>query len=125
VPIAVAIFAAIAIAGMARLQARVTATPVAVPPTPAQVSERAPVAAASRASVTALRSRLLGTATVEIWGTTTAPTGASVRLRVRAVGGRSVALPDAPVVSGRFYAKTALPAGLSGRRVTIGAHIRS
>jgi hypothetical protein len=128
IPTTFAIVAVIAIAGMAKLAAPNPAgsataplPPVAGAPAPQAMPSQA--AFASSGTVSALRSRFVGRTTVEVWGRTTAPDGAAVRMRVRAAGVPSIGVPEVPAVAGRFYAKVALSPQLHGRAVHISARI--
>lgn len=129
VPILVAIAATILIAVMARSDATDAGT--ARVPLPGGGSagpglhlarpNPPPVIVASSDTVSNLKSRFLGRATIEIWGRTTAPDGSSITLRIKARGGPAASLPDAPAVRGRFYAMARVPPELQGRPVDVSA----
>ena len=125
VPTAAAVVAVLAIGGIERFTTDVIAPgSVAYGPTvgATPASDRAP--AGGGAAITTLRSRLVGRATIEIWGRTTATDGASIRLRVEPVGDSPITLPDVPAVDGRFYAKARVPERIRGGEVNVRAGIR-
>jgi len=122
VPVVVGIVALVAISGMSRLGTPGPVASATGPPPPSiALPSRAGIATAG--SLSNLRSRFVGRATLEVWGRTNAPDGASIRMRVAAPGAASIGVPEVPAVAGRFYAKVALPAELQGRGVNIRARL--
>lgn len=85
---------------------------------PGGTAAAAPASRPTRA-LHGLKSRILDTGAVEVWGRTTLPDGSDVRVTVSAAGGSRIALPSAPSASGRFYVRARLPASWQGRRIKI------
>jgi hypothetical protein len=75
---------------------------------------------APRFAVRSIESRYIGQSLLEVWGRTTAPDGATIRIRAKATG-KTRQLAKAPAVEGRFYARVRVPAALQGRRIRISA----
>jgi hypothetical protein len=127
VPVAAVVVAAIAFAAVARVDTRDITAPGAVAYGPAASHVKSTGASATAAPgegrVTTLQTRFVGSATIEIWGRTTATDGSAIRLRLEPVGTAPVRLPDVPAVAGRFYAKAPLPARLRGRDVNVRASV--
>ena len=128
VPAAAVVVAVLAFAAVARIDTTditapgaVAYAPAASHPTATGASELATAAGAGR--VTRLQTRFAGSATIEIWGRTTAHDGSAIRLRLEPPGASPVKLPDVPAVAGRFYAKALLPASIRGRDVNVRASV--
>jgi hypothetical protein len=127
VPAAAAVLAAVAFAAVARVDTTNITAPGAVAYGPAASHPAVPgaseAAAAGQGRVTRLQTRFVGSATIEIWGRTTANDGSAIRLRLEPPGASPVRLPDVPAVAGRFYAKTQLPARMRGHDINVRASI--
>ena len=127
VPAAAAVVAAIAFAAVARIDTSDITAPGAVAYGPAAshptVTGASEAVAAGQDRVTRLQSRFAGSATIEIWGRTTANDGSVIRLRLEPPGASPVRLPDVPAVAGRFYVKAQLPARIRGRDVNVRASV--
>ncbi len=74
-------------------------------------------------SLSMLRSRFVNRETIEIWGRTTAPDGATIRIQITASGPVPDKLADVPATAGHFYVKVGLPSILRGRRLHIRARV--
>ena len=77
----------------------------------------------SAGSVTDLRTRYVGTANLEIWGTTNAADGASVEIRVTTARGGHEHVTAAPSAGGHFYASARIPRAMRGRQVSVEARV--
>ncbi len=73
--------------------------------------------------MTDLRSRYVGTATLEIWGATDAADGASVELRISTPDGDHEHVVDAPSTGGHFFAAARIPRAMRGTRVSVEARV--
>ncbi len=102
----------------------IPAAPAAVVPAPSFRPDPAPAPTPRFAgSVTDVRSRFVGTAGLEIWGTTDAVDGASVEIRISTPGGDNEVALSAPSAGGHFFASAGLPPAMRGRRVSVEARI--
>ncbi|MEY2514438.1 MAG: hypothetical protein QOJ89_1796 [bacterium] len=127
VPAAAAVIAAIAFVAIARVDPTDITAPGAVAYGPAgshpTMTAASNTAAAGEGRVTRLQTRFVGSATIEIWGRTTANDGSAIRLRLEPLGASPIRLPEVPAVAGRFYAKAQLPARIRGRDVNVRASV--
>jgi hypothetical protein len=72
--------------------------------------------------VSGLRSRYAAPGVVEVWGTTRAPDGSTVRAYAE-VNGRRSRLGDAPAAQRRFYLRAKVPARLRGVTIRVSARV--
>jgi hypothetical protein len=69
-----------------------------------------------------LNSRWVSPEIIEVWGRTTAPDGATIRVNVSA-GGRTRRLGVAPAAHGRFYVRERVRGSMRNRRIAISARV--
>lgn len=89
-----------------------------VPAPPVATSPGAPASLAAARPHIRMHSRLTGDS-AEVWGTTTAVDGSTVRIAARSEHGRYRFLGDAPVSDGTFHARAGVPSGLTGKPLWI------
>ena len=109
VPLAVACVAIVALLGLKAYDARALGSAGATTPR-----------TSATGAVTSLHSRLSRSGRLELWGSTTAPEGASIVLSAR-VRAATIAIPSAPAVAGHFYGARRLPEWALGNRIRVSA----
>jgi hypothetical protein len=109
IPIAVACVAAVALLGLTAYGDRALETAATTTP-------RSNVTGA----VTGLHSRLSRSGKLELWGSTTAPDGATIEMSAQSRG-FVINVHTAPAISGHFYGSTHVPGWVRGGRVTVSA----
>jgi hypothetical protein len=79
----------------------------------------APNASSTAGAVTALHSRISRGGRLEVWGSTSAPDGASIELNATSSSGFVIDVRPAPAISGHFYGSTRVPRWLRGGRTSV------
>jgi hypothetical protein len=123
-----ALIGAVAIAVVTSSGKPQAAPPVSASPVQTQSSSAAKPTAGRRphspdvGRVRSVKSRFVSQRVLEIWGRTSAPDGATVRIRIH--GATTATAVIAPTAQGRFYVREELPAALQGQRLRVDARIR-